>query len=96
MLVLIIPYKDSNLFLIEFMVNCVHIKRLAFARRKFFKIVFGESGESATSTFSADIDSHSRLIFKIQVDEIPVPCIIDMCNTGFILFDSLFSEITLS
>ena len=52
------------------MVNCVHIKRLAFARRKFFKIVFGESGESATSTFSADIDSHSRLIFKIQVDEI--------------------------
>ena len=50
-----------------------HIKRLTLSRLTFFKIVLAESGKSATSTFSADIDSHSRLMFKILVDEIPVP-----------------------
>ena len=78
------------------MFNCVHSKPLTFARRKFFKIVLAESRESVTSIFFADIDLHSRLMFKVLVDELPVPCIFDMRNTGFFLFDSLFSELTLS
>ena len=68
------------------MFNCAHIKRLTFARCKFFKIVLVESRDLATSIFSADIDSHSRLMFKVLADEIAVPCISDMCNTGFFLF----------
>ena len=78
------------------MFNCGHIKRLTFSRRKFFKIVLAESGESVTSIFFADIGSHSRLMFKVLVDELPVPCIFDMRTTGFFLFDFLFSELTLS
>lgn len=58
---------------IELMFNYAHIKRLIFARRKFFKIVLAESGESATLTFSTDIDSHLRLVLKVLVAEIPVP-----------------------
>ena len=65
--------------------NCAHIK-----------IVLAESGDSVTSIFFADIDSHSRLIFKVLVDELPVPCIFDMRNTVFFLSDSLFSELTLT
>ena len=95
-LVLTISCKDSNLFLIELMFNCAHVKRLTFLRRKFFKIVLAESGESVTSTFFADIGSHSRLMFKVLVDELPVHCIFNMRNTNFFLFDSLFSELTLS
>ena len=78
------------------MSNCAHIKRLTFARRKCFKIKLVESEESVKSIFFADIDSHSQLMFMVLVDELPVPCISDMCNTGFFLFDSLFSELTLS
>ena len=78
------------------MSNCAHIKQLTFARRKCFKIMLVESGESVKSIFFADIDSHSRLVFMVLGDELPVPCISDMCNTGFLLFDSLFSELTLS
>ena len=78
------------------MFNCAHSKRLTFARRKFFKIVLAESRESVTSIFFADIDLHSRLMFKVLVDELPVPCIFDMRNTGFFLFDFLFSELILS
>ena len=72
------------------MFNCAHIKRLTFLRRKFFKIVVAESGESVTSIFFADIGSHSRLLSKVLVDVLPVPW-----NTGFFLFDFLFSELTL-
>ena len=56
--------------------------------------VLAESGEPATSTFSVDIDSQLRLIFMIVVDKILVPCTFEMCNAGFFLFDSLFSELT--
>ena len=34
-------------------------------------------------------------MLKVLVDEIPIPGIFDMCNTGFFLFDPLFSELTL-
>ena len=95
-LVLTISLKDSNLFLVELMFHCAHIKRLTFPRNMVFKIVLAESGESVTSIFSADIDSHSQLMLKVLVDELPAPCISDMRNTGFFLFDSLFSELTLS
>ena len=70
------------------MFNCAHIKRLTFVRRKFFKTVLAEPGQSVTSIFFADIESHSQLMFKVLVDEIPVPCICDMRNKGF-------SELTL-
>ena len=95
-LVLTISLKDSNLFLVELMFHCAHIKRLTFPRNKVFKIVLAESGESVTSIFFADIGSHSRLMFKVLVDELPVHCIFNMRNTNFFLFDSLFSELTLS
>ena len=78
------------------MFNCSQVKRLTFARRKFFKIVLAQSGESVTSIFFADMDSDSRLMFKVLVGELPVLCIFDMRNTGFFLFDSLFFEFTLS
>ena len=94
--VLTISFKDSHLLLIELMFNCAHIKRLTFARRKFFKILLAESRESVTSIYFADIDSHSHLMFKVLVDELPVPFISDMRNTGFFPIDSLFSELTLS
>ena len=64
-LVLTISFKDSNLFLIELIFNCAHIKRLTFARRKFLKIVLAESEESVTSIFFADIDPYSR--FTVDV-----------------------------
>ena len=95
-LVLTVYSKDSILLLTESIFNCAHIKWLTFVRRKFFKISLAESGGRATATFSADIDSYSRLMFKVLVDEITVRCIFDMCNTAFFLFDSLFSELTLS
>ena len=79
-LVFTVSFKDSNLFL---MFICAHIKQLTFARHKFSKIMLAESGESVTSIFFADIDSHLRLMFKVLVDELPVPCISDMRNTGF-------------
>ena len=88
--VLTISFKDSHLLLIELMFNCAHIKRLTFARRKFFKIVLAQSGESVKSIFFAGIDSHSRLMFKVLVDELPVHCIFNMRNTAFFLFDSFF------
>ena len=71
------------------MFNCTHIKPLTFSRRKFFKTGLAESGETLTSIFFAGIGSHSRLMFKVLVDELPVPCVFDMRNTGFFLFDSL-------
>ena len=52
--------------------NCAYINRLTFARRNFFKILEVESGESAMLTFSEDIDSHLRLMFKALLDQIPV------------------------
>ena len=63
-LVLTNSFKDSNVFLIELMFNCAHIKRFTFARRTPFKIVLAESRESETLKFFADIDLHSRLIFR--------------------------------
>ena len=80
---LTISFKDSHLLLIELMFNCAQIKRLTFARRKFFKIVLAESRESVTSIYFADIDSHSQLTFKALVDDLPVTFISDMRNTGF-------------
>ena len=58
--------------------------------------MLAESGELVTSIFFADIGSHAWLMFKVVIDELPVPCIFDMRNTGLFLFDSWFSELTLS
>ena len=53
-------------------------------------MVLVKSGESATSTLSANIDSNLRLILKVMADETSVPCIFDTCIAGFFIWFLLF------
>ena len=78
-LVLTNSFKDSNVFLIELMFNCAHIKRFTFARRTPFKIVLAESRESVIYSHSWYLGFGRWVTCSMHVRYVRyVPCMFDM------------------